>query len=249
MLKSIAAAFSMYSAIPMPYIEWDEKTMRYAFCYFPLVGAVIGLCEYLAFILLDMASVGMMLKACVAAVLPVIISGGIHIDGFMDTSDALGSHADREKKLEIMKDPHIGAFAVIALAVYMMLYVGLFSEMRRSELFVYACGFFMSRALSGFFLMAWPKAKKDGLAVMWSSMTDKTAAYILFAEYIICSLIMIVFGGNAGITAFILTLCASAVHYFICKKVFGGISGDIAGFFLQITEFAVLLGCVIGGRL
>lgn len=249
MLKSIAAAFSMYSAIPMPYIEWDEKTMRYAFCYFPLVGAVIGLCEYLAFILLDMAGVGIMLKSCVAAVLPVIISGGIHIDGFMDTSDALGSHADREKKLEIMKDPHIGAFAVIALAVYMMLYVGLFSEMRRSELFVYACGFFMSRALSGFFLMAWPKAKKDGLAVMWSSMTDKTAAYILFAEYIICSLIMIVFGGNAGMTAFILTLCASAVHYFICKKVFGGISGDIAGFFLQITEFTVLLGCVIGGRL
>ena len=249
MLKSIAAAFSMYSAIPMPYIEWDEKTMRYAFCYFPLVGAVIGLCEYLAFVLLDMVGVGIMLKSCVAAVLPVIISGGIHIDGFMDTSDALGSHADREKKLEIMKDPHIGAFAVIALAVYMMLYVGLFSEMRRSELFVYACGFFMSRALSGFFLMAWPKAKKDGLAVMWSSMTDKTAAYILFAEYIICSLIMIVFGGNAGMTAFILTLCASAVHYFICKKVFGGISGDIAGFFLQITEFAVLSGCVIGGRL
>ena len=51
MLKSIAAAFSMYSAIPMPYIEWDEKTMRYAFCYFPLVGAVLGLCEYLAFVL------------------------------------------------------------------------------------------------------------------------------------------------------------------------------------------------------
>ena len=144
MLKSIAAAFSMYSAIPMPYIEWDEKTMRYAFCYFPLVGAVIGLCEYLAFVLLDMVGVGIMLKSCVAAVLPVIISGGIHIDGFMDTSDALGSHADREKKLEIMKDPHIGAFAVIALAVYMLLYAGLFSEMRRSELFVYACGFFMS---------------------------------------------------------------------------------------------------------
>ncbi len=249
MLKAVAAAFSMYSAIPMPYIEWDEKTMRYAFCFFPLVGAVIGVCEYLAYMLLDMAGIGIMLKSCVAAALPVIISGGIHMDGFMDTSDALGSHADREKKLEIMKDPHTGAFAIIAAVVYMMMYAGLFSEIKTGDLFVYSCGFFMSRALSGFFLMALPKAKKDGLAVMWSSMTDKTAAYILLAEYILCSLIMVLFGAITGIISVILTIFASVIHYFMCKRIFGGITGDIAGFFLQIAEMAVLLGCVIGGKL
>lgn len=101
MLKSIAAAFSMYSAIPMPYIEWDEKTMRYAFCYFPLVGAVIGLCEYLAFILLDMASVGIMLKSCVAAVLPVIISGGIHIDGLWILQTPLAPTQTGKKSLRL----------------------------------------------------------------------------------------------------------------------------------------------------
>lgn len=44
--------------------------------------------------------------------MPLLVTGGIHIDGFSDTMDALSSHAERQKKLEIMDDPHIGAFGV-----------------------------------------------------------------------------------------------------------------------------------------
>ena len=56
-------------------------------------------------------------------VAPIIITGGIHMDGFLDTQDALGSYQPRERRLEILKDSHAGAFAIISCAVYLMMYV------------------------------------------------------------------------------------------------------------------------------
>ena len=50
------------------------------------------------------------------------------MDGFLDTMDAIHSYGDRSRKLEILKDPHLGAFAVISFGVYMMLYLGVFHE-------------------------------------------------------------------------------------------------------------------------
>ena len=57
--------------------------------------------------------------------MPVAVTGGIHLDGYADTSDALSSYGDREKKLEILKDSHCGAFAVIRLCSYFVAYFGL----------------------------------------------------------------------------------------------------------------------------
>ena len=56
--------------------------------------------------------------------LPILLTGGIHLDGFMDTSDALASYGDRVKKAGDFKDPHTGAFAIIGLGLYLLLYAG-----------------------------------------------------------------------------------------------------------------------------
>ena len=58
------------------------------------------------------------------SIIPILITGGFHIDGFMDTQDAINSYKPREKKLEILKDPHIGAFAVISLLAYSIFWAG-----------------------------------------------------------------------------------------------------------------------------
>lgn len=247
MLKAVAAAFSMYSIIPMPRVEWTERTMKYALCFFPLVGAVIGCAQYLLYMLLDMAGTGDFLRCALMAVVPVIISGGIHLDGFMDTSDAIGSHAGRERKLEIMKDPHTGAFAVIALVSYMLVYAGLLSELKAEATVVYSAGFFMSRSLSGAMVLIMPKAKSDGLAAAWSGMTDRRSAYILLGEAALCALVMAFM--PCGLWAVSLIVALAAAQYAAFIKIFGGITGDIAGFMLQVSEIAVLAGCVIGGLL
>lgn len=103
-------------------------------------------------------------RAAVGAVLPLAISGGFHADGFMDTMDALHSYRDRERKLEILKDSHIGAFAVICFVMYDLIYLGAVSMITEKEqILVLAAGFFLSRTLSGIGVVSLRCAKTNGM--------------------------------------------------------------------------------------
>ena len=77
-IKSICVAFSMYSKIPMPRVEWNEKNMKYAMCFFPLIGAVIGGLMLLVRFLCGRFGFNTSVYAVVMTALPVLISGGIH---------------------------------------------------------------------------------------------------------------------------------------------------------------------------
>ena len=128
MISTVIVAFSMFSAIPMPQTEWTNKSMRYALCAFPLIGAVIGALVCLwRFVCLRMEFSEWILAAGIC-VLPVLVTGGIHLDGFLDTVDALSSYQPLEKKLQILKDSHAGAFAIIMGCAYFTLGLGVWSE-------------------------------------------------------------------------------------------------------------------------
>ena len=99
MLKAMMIAFSTYSRIPMLQIGWEKENMRYTLCFFPLVGAVTGLCSVLAFWLLRRLGAGSGLICAVLTALPILINGRIHMDGFMDTMDAKRSYKSREEKI------------------------------------------------------------------------------------------------------------------------------------------------------
>ncbi|MFQ7443766.1 MAG: adenosylcobinamide-GDP ribazoletransferase [Gemmiger formicilis] len=120
-LQTIAVAFAMFSALPMPQFDWNEKNMRYALCAFPLVGAVCGALWCVCGVLPLPAAA----RAAGFCLVPVWVTGGIHLDGYADTCDALSSYGDTAKKLEILKDPHCGAFAVIRLCSYFAAYFAL----------------------------------------------------------------------------------------------------------------------------
>ena len=81
----------------------------------------------------------------------------------LDTSDALHSYQPRERKLEILKDSHAGAFAIITAVVYFLFYLGVYSEMTLKALPVVCIGFVLSRAMGGFSIAAFPMAKNTGL--------------------------------------------------------------------------------------
>lgn len=91
MFRSLIAAFSMFSRIPMPKIR-GEGNARYMMCFFPLVGVVLGGVVWCGFSILS-RSVGeaRFLTAAILTVLPILITGGIHMDGWMDTHDAIHS--------------------------------------------------------------------------------------------------------------------------------------------------------------
>ena len=96
--SSLVIAFSMYSKIPMPRVEWTEENRKYAICFFPLVGLVTGGLCYVWFLICGHLQAGTLLFSAGMAAIPLFLTGGIHVDGFMDTMDAFHSYQDKEKK-------------------------------------------------------------------------------------------------------------------------------------------------------
>ena len=145
-VKAMIIAFSMYSKIPMPQFQWRDEDMKYMLCFFPWIGAVIGGCVYFWEIICEKYVISLLCYTLIGTAIPLLITGGFHVDGFMDTMDAFCSYQRREKKLEILKDSHIGAFAVIMLGVYGLVYMAAFSEIGDKNLLQIVCaGFFLSR--------------------------------------------------------------------------------------------------------
>lgn len=241
-IRSFFVAFSMYSKIPMPKTEWTKESMKYCLCFFPAIGAVIGGAELLWMYLAGVMGVGQILQTAVLVLIPVMITGGIHVDGLLDTADALSSYKPMEQKLEILKDSHAGAFAVIVGISYFLLYFGILSEADLEMVTVLAPGFILSRALSGFSIVSFRMAKNTGLAATFSDMAVKGRVRIVMALCAVAaSAVMIAVnpaGGAAGAAGAFLTLfCYRRMAY----QKFGGITGDLAGFFLQICELVMAL--------
>lgn len=164
--SSLVIAFSMYSKIPMPRVEWTEENRKYAICFFPLVGLVTGGLCYVWFLICGHLQAGTLLFSAGMAAIPLFLTGGIHVDGFMDTMDAMHSYLPREEKLRILKDSHIGAFSVICLLGYYLTYLGWISELRSERAVLCFClGFLLSRILSGLSIVYLPGAKKEGLFI------------------------------------------------------------------------------------
>ena len=264
-LYSCIIAISMYSKIPMPNVEWTEERMRYVMCFFPLVGivqgAALGLWLHLA---LDVLNLSVGAAALTGAAIPLQVTGGIHMDGFLDTMDAIHSYGDRSRKLEILKDPHLGAFAVISFGVYMMLYLGVFHEYlslvlredRGDRYFLYAVPclvFVMERAFSGLSVVTFPQAKKKGLAAGFGGAAKKKAdSLVLLLWMLIClgaGAAAVKMGcRGAGTAAGVLLMTHLAVfiwYYRMSVKQFGGVTGDLAGCFLQVCELAGLAAAAV----
>jgi len=243
---SLVIAFSMYSRIPMPQLEWTRERMKYVICFFPLIGAVIGLLEFAVFLgcnALGFRHLGQILPV----VIPILVTGGIHMDGFLDVVDARSSNGDRKKKLEILKDPHTGAFAIIGCGVYLVLYLAVFLEMRPAMIPVFCLSFVVTRALSGLSVVTFPMAKESGLAASFSGAAQKRAVAVVMVLYLAAAGGGIWYLGGAASAAvtLIISLLIYWYYYTMAKLEFGGITGDLAGYFLQICELALVAGLAV----
>lgn len=253
MFKSLVAAFSTYSKIPMPHMDWDEKNMRYSMCWFPVVGVVIGAASIFCGYILQVYAVSEILTSVVLTAIPLVITGGIHMDGFLDTIDAKSAYRSAEERLKILKDPHIGAFAVIFGMLYLLLSCGLFSEMTFGQIGFVAVGYVYSRILSGLSVVIFDNAKKDGMLTAVKGASDKKVKWILLAELMFCVAAWLIVGaalcGGLGViysTACMVAGLLSFCYYrHMAYKWFGGVTGDLAGYFLQVCELVILLAVVV----
>lgn len=250
-IETLLVALSTYSALPMPQFQWNRRNMEYAICFFPVVGLLLGgalFCWYR--ISLEINGEGV-LFAAVSAALPVFLTGGIHMDGFMDTVDALASHQPKERKLEILKDPHCGAFAVLYSGVYLLLEFGLFYGLYAAGQIERCCPIFvLSRGLSALCALTMPNARRAGmLCAFTQNAKKKSAVAAMTVLSFFAAAGMLWLSPISGICGVFLAVAAVLVYRVTAKKQFGGATGDTAGFFLQICELAAMAGVWIGGRI
>ena len=249
-LYSLIIAFSTYSRIPMPQVAWSDENRRYVMCFFPLVGAAVGVCMALWLWLSSALALGPLLRCAVGAVIPLLVTGGIHMDGLMDTSDALSSWQTRERRLEILKDTHTGAFAVMACAGYLLLSAAALSELTIASALPLLAVFVFSRALCAAFMTVLPSARTGGMLDGFAQAAERRMVRLSCGVY---ALLCLAAWLAAGWLTALLCACAAALlalwYRGMCTKYFGGITGDLAGWLIQMTELWLMMALVLGGKL
>lgn len=244
-LRWIAVSFSMFSRIPMPRFKWEEDDMSQCLTFFPWIGAVIGLLIYGAGYLYYAFELPFWAVGALILLIPILVTGGFHLDGYMDVKDALSSFADREKKLEILKDPNVGSFAIIGIisriiiamvSIFMILLYGNYRI-----LMVLALIFWNARCLSGITSIVFPKAKKSGMLYNETKESGKTIPVALIIQLLIGLGLMLFIDYKLGIPMII----AGGLLVFLYKKKtekeFGGVTGDTAGYFITCFESDMFL--------
>ena len=244
-MGSILLAFSMFSRIPVPMAEWNDKNRRYMLAAFPLVGTAVGLFLWLWQWLCGLVGADWLLLAAGGCVIPLLVTGGIHMDGFADTVDARSSHAEPEKKRQILKDPHSGAFAITAVAGYMILQFALMCQLDTGSKWpwVLGCVHALSRCASGLCSLFYPGAGQEGLLHLFRASAQKrNSGLLLILQAAAVTGALACLTGLGAVLA--LVGCAVAAYwlYRVQKKEFGGMSGDLSGYFLQLAELFMLMG-------
>ena len=249
--NSCKAAFAMFSKIPVPMVDWNKENMKYMMCFFPFVGAVIGVLTWLTGCILgNHVKLEPFFLTVILTVIPVVVTGGIHVDGLLDTSDALSSWQERTRRLEILKDSHAGAFAVITACVYFILWLGAWSQLQNNPkgICIMSMGYMMSRCLSGIGVITFPKAKSDGTVAEFSrNASEITARNILMVMFVILVALMLWVSPVMGVLAVLSALLVFWWYHHMAMKYFGGTTGDLSGFFLCICEVVMALVLALAG--
>ncbi len=244
--KWFAVSFSLYSRIPMPHFEWKEDDMRHSLIFFPEVGLVIGILTYFINIIPAVEQLPLLVRTVITLLIPLIVTGGFHLDGYMDTADALKSYRPAEEKLRILKDPHIGAFAVIGLCTCMLIFAGstamILEYGDRRTLMILAAVYPMSRALSGILAISLKKAKTDGMLAGETERAGMGITVSLTVQLAAAAAFMVCLDLMSGIAVLAGMLIFVIFYISMTKKQFGGVTGDTAGYFVTVGE---MTACVI----
>ena len=168
------------------------------------------------------------------------------MDGFMDTCDAMASWGDREKKLAILKDSYTGAFAVMACSLYLLLYTAGCTEFTERTAAAVSFGFPLSRSLCGLLISSLPQARETG---MLSDLTKETAFFklrrIMIGSLFIFGVLFFMTAGTGSlwIFGFLAVFFGFSRRRFL--REFGGITGDLSGYFVTVSELLILIGAAV----
>ncbi|WP_276355602.1 adenosylcobinamide-GDP ribazoletransferase [Cohnella caldifontis] len=257
-LEAVAAAFQFLTRFPLPVaIDYKDRHFRRSLVFYPVVGLAIGGVLVLAGAALRGAVPGYMAGILLVG-LWTAMSGGLHLDGLMDTADGLLSHRSRERMLEIMKDSRVGAMGVMVCVFYALLKVsaaaGLLGNAGMKEMLLLLPVPVWSRAFLVTAIVRWPYARREsGLGALYRTATGKHAFIAFAAAFAITALLFSLpaFGGWSA-AALAWTAAYGAAAYGVgavlasaVSRKLGGLTGDVYGALNECIELVLLLGIAI----
>ena len=241
MISSLIIVLSFISVIPIPqrFIPyWKPDSLRYFCPMLAVSGGLFALTWSALWLMLSHArTLSPILRGFFMTLLTLSLTGGLHLDGLMDSCDAIFSQRDRDTRLRILSDTHAGSFAVIGCVLVILAKTLLFSEMLTLSINPSLIPAY-SRLGMAVMLNSLPFAKHDGLAVtLGASRSQKHNTF-----FAVMMILLLLTGSTIHAVMFIICL---ALWMRLCVKIFGGITGDLLGAFVELSEVIIMIGAVI----
>jgi len=225
--------------------DWSEGDSGRAAVWYPFVGLVIG-----ALIWLSWKATILLFPPLVAGVIALIVwvslTGGLHLDGLADCCDGLFASASVERRLEIMKDPHMGAFGVIGLILVLFLKVATLASLA-SLTPASSFGILLAASLARWCILPaglLPLARPSGSGMGADFASGFRYSFIFWGAII--PLVIAILLGLRGILSILAGLGAAGSVLWLAKSRIGGVTGDVFGMVVEIVEAVVLLAFLIG---
>lgn len=223
------AAVSLLTILPIPReLNYSSRAMS----FFPIVGVMIGL------VLASLQSLvsnlfPLLVSAALVLIVWVILTGALHLDGVSDACDALFAATSRERRLEILRDVHMGAFGATGLALVLIAKFAALTPTNAAALLLAPT--FGRWAMV--YAATFPLARREGMAALFAARL--TRREILTAT-LFTTLIAIPFGW-LGVSAFVAAVITTTLLAWIAMGRLGGLTGDIYGMVCECVEVSVLL--------
>ncbi|MDD2702555.1 MAG: adenosylcobinamide-GDP ribazoletransferase [Candidatus Omnitrophica bacterium] len=239
MIKALFLAVQFLTIVPLKIKHADAKDLGLSLLYFPAMGLLLGL----VLVFLDHIFVFLGFQPWVIGILLtvslILATGAIHLDGLADTVDALaGGGGDRERMLQIMRDPHIGVMGVLGLVSVVLLKIAfLVSLDGQTVLKALLMMCLLSRWVMVFLMFIFPYARQEGKAKVYILQRSKT---VFISSLIITLLCAVLLMGFKGLLVLVFAaVCAYELGDFINRRL-GGITGDTIGGINELSEILVL---------
>ncbi len=248
--KGFLTCVSMFSVVPCKAF-WEEQYLKWVIPTLNLLGLCVGVLWYLFTVFIVNTPLVPEFKALLILALPMFISGFIHIDGLLDTSDSLCSRQDLEKKREILKDSRIGAFGAIVLVMYIFFgYVIVLQMLQREITATIVIIPVVSRYMASNLLIKFNSFSKNGFADTFSKDIKLPQKLFMSLTLVVAIFIAYFFGDfkETLILALVLCITGFGIGEWICKH-YKGVSGDLCGFVIAITELVGLFVYSVMGLL
>lgn len=233
----LSMCWGMFCAIPNPIRRWDEGCYRQMLLSLPILGGILGtIWAGLGFLLAHIGVPDPIFALCMAAA-PWCITGFIHLDGFMDCSDAVLSRRDLARRREILKDSHVGSFAVICLVLLALSAYSVWScAIPREKLWALPLLCAAVRSVSAGAVLGLAPLESSGYRAMGQSPAAAVAAV---AMGLVCVGMGFFLPDHAALCPAV-GMLAAAVAVLLLRRNLGGMCGDISGAAITAGE---LFGC------